>query len=175
MSKTSKTNQRLKRATELSYYPLALNIKNKLAIVAGGGKVALMKVKALDKAKAKVKIVAPELIPELLKLKKKLRLEWIQRRIKASDLNGAIIAIAATSDEKANKGVSNWAIKKNILVNVVDQPSLSNFISPAVLKKKEALIAVYTNGVSPPLSRDIKNFLNERWDEFLLFRKTKKE
>jgi precorrin-2 dehydrogenase len=166
-----KRTDRLKRAKDTAYYPLALNVKGKLAVIAGGGKVAIMKVQALLKAGAIVRIVSPDLIPQLEKLHKTGKIEWIPRNIRSVDLKEAIIVIAATNDENVNKKVSDWANKKNILINVVDQPAISNFISPAVFRKKEAIIAVFTNGISPPLSRDIKNFLETRWNEFLAFRK----
>ena len=55
-------------------------------------------------------------------------------------------------------------------VNVVDNPSLSSFISPAVFRAGGAVVAVYTHGRDPVLSRDIKNFLKEQWDVFLSYR-----
>jgi len=166
--------KRIQRAKDTQYYPLALNLKNKPAVVAGGGKVALMKVKALLQASAKVTVVSPLLVSELKRLNDNSKIEWLPRKIRSSDLNKATIVIAATSDENVNKQISNWANKKKILVNIVDKPSLSNFISPAVFRKKEATVAIYTNGVSPTFSRDIKNFLNAKWDEFMRFRKKTK-
>ena len=162
-----KRTERFERAKDLQYYPLALNIKGKLVVVAGGGKVSLMKVRALLKAFAKVRVVSPDLISELKKLNKNSKIEWVSRNIRSSDLKDAFVVIAATSDEKVNRSVSNWANSRKILINVVDQPSLSNFISPAVFRKKEAIVSVFTNGISPSLSRDIKNFLNDKWKEFL--------
>jgi len=63
--------------------------------------------------------------------------------VRSSDLNDAVVVIAATSDEEANNNVFKWANKRKLLVNVVDQPHLSNFISPAVFRKKEAMVSVY--------------------------------
>jgi len=55
-------------------------------------------------------------------------------------------------------------------VNVVDRARLSDFISPALLYMPKAIVAIYTEGKDPVLSRDLKNFLKERWDEFLSYR-----
>ena len=175
MPKDSKKEKRQERSRDLKYYPIALNLKNKLVVIAGGGHVALMKTRSLLKSKAKVRIISPELLPELKKCHKAGQIEWVPRKIRSSDINGALIAIAATSDENTNQNVSKWAKQKKIPVNVVDQPDLSDFISPAVSRKKEAIIAVYTNGICPSLSRDIKNFLNDRWNEFISYRKSKKQ
>ncbi|MFH1504985.1 MAG: bifunctional precorrin-2 dehydrogenase/sirohydrochlorin ferrochelatase [Candidatus Omnitrophota bacterium] len=170
MAAKIKKAQRLERARDMKYYPLALDVKNKLVVIVGGGKVALTKTQSLLKASAKIMIVSPELIQGLKKLNRSSKFKWIKREVQASDLKGAAIVIAATANEKVNKKVSNWANKKKILVNVVDQPALSSFISPAVFRKKQAIISVFTNGISPSLSRDIKNFLNDKWAEFFYFR-----
>lgn len=165
MTNDVKQNKRIKRAQNLSYYPLALNIKGQEAVVVGGGKVALMKAQALIDAGAKMTIVSPEVIAELDDLIKSNTVQWIARKVKSADLDGCCIVIAATSSQEVNEQVSTWARKKKILINVVDQPDLSDFISPAVLRKEQAIVCVYTNGVSPSLSRDIKNFLDQGWDQ----------
>ncbi|MBF0252424.1 MAG: bifunctional precorrin-2 dehydrogenase/sirohydrochlorin ferrochelatase [Candidatus Omnitrophica bacterium] len=156
---------RVARAKNQPYYPIALNIKNKLCVVAGGGNVAIMKVEALLKAAAIVRIVSPELKGKLKTLYKNKKIEWLPRTICSSDLAGAFIVIAATNNDKVNKQISDWAKKKKILINVVDEPILSDFISPAVFRKKEAIISVFTNGIAPSLSRDIKIFLDKNWEK----------
>lgn len=90
--------------------------------------------------------------------------------MKKSDVRDAFIIIAATNRTRTNKEISRWAKEHKSWVNVVDKPLLSGFISPAVLRTKEALLAVYTDGRNPVLSRDLKNFLKEHWDEFLRYR-----
>ncbi len=153
-----------------AYYPIALNLRGKLALVAGGGIVAERKVKALIDSGARVHVISPRLTVLLKKLANKGEVRLTKRPIRRADLTGAHIIIAATSDEKVNKSVSLWASKRKILVNVVDQPKLSTFISPAVFMSGKATIAVYTDGKDPVLSRDLKNFLKENWDAFLSYR-----
>ncbi len=152
------------------YYPIALNLKNKFALVVGGGEVSERKVKGLLKTGARIMVVSPQVTPVLRRLAKQRRIEWAKRPVKHSDIRGAEIVIAATSDRVVNKKVSLWAKQRGILVNVVDQSSLSDFISPAVLRAKRAVVAVYTNGKDPIFSKDLKNFLQEHWDVFLSYR-----
>ena len=152
------------------YYPIALKLKNRIAVVAGGGLVSERKIKILLKAGARVRVISPILTPALRRLVKCHRIIWLPKKIQAADIYPADIVISATSESGANKKVSLWARKRKVLVNVVDRARLSDFISPALLYMPKAIVAIYTEGKDPVLSRDLKNFLKERWDEFLSYR-----
>jgi len=156
--------------SQLMYFPFAVTLKNKKVLVVGGGKVAERKVLSLYQAGAFVSVVSPHLTDELKSLVDEDRIRWIPRNVQKRDINGVRIIIAATNDSHVNQSVSRWAKEKCIWINVVDKPILSDFISPAVFHSEEAIIAVYTDGRNPVLSRDVKNFLKERWNEFLSYR-----
>lgn len=152
------------------YYPIALKLKGRAVLVIGGGQVAERKVKTLLEFGARVHVVSPDLTASLKKLFHLRKITWLGRVARASDINGADIIIAATSNETVNRKVSIWAKKHGALVNVVDKAGLSDFISPAIFGRNRAVIAVYTHGKDPVLSRDLKNFLKEKWDAFLSYR-----
>lgn len=154
----------------ICYYPIALNLKNKFALIVGGGEVSERKVKGLLKTGARIMVVSPQVTPVLRRLAKQRRIKWVKRLVKHSDITRADIIIAATSDRVVNRRVSLWAKQRGILVNVVDQSSLSDFILPAVLRTAKAVVAVYTNARDPLLSKDLKDFLQEHWDVFLSYR-----
>ena len=153
------------------YYPIALRLKDKPALVVGGGQVAERKVKTLLQFGARVCVVSPDLTIALRRLSKSSRIAWFNRVVRPSDVTGRDIIIAATSDTAVNKKISRWAKRQGILVNVVDRANLSSFISPAILLTPKAIVAVYTHGRDPALSRDLKNFLKENWDVFLSYRR----
>lgn len=153
-----------------SYYPIALRLKGRRVLIVGGGKVAERKVKKLLEIGARVRIVSPCLTVGLRKLLKDKKINWLNRAARSLDARGMDIVIAATEESAVNRDVSRWAKERGALVNVVDQPSLSSFISPAILRRRKAIIAVYTDGKDPVLSRDLKNFLKEHWDEFMSYR-----
>lgn len=154
----------------MRYYPIAIILKNKKAVVVGGGAVAERKILSLADAGADITVVSPEITGRLTRLVKDGRIRWLKHFVKQSDLSNADIIIAASSDASVNKRVSSWAKKIKTAANVVDNSALSDFISPAVFKKQKAIIAVYTDGREPELSRDLKNFLKEHWDEFISYR-----
>jgi precorrin-2 dehydrogenase / sirohydrochlorin ferrochelatase len=154
----------------LKYYPIAIRLKNKKAAVVGGGNVAERKVLSLLEAGARVRVISPALTDQLVLFAKKKKISWVKNTVKPGDIEKADIIIAATSDRGVNKKVSALSRKSGKLVNVVDDKASSDFISPAVFKKQKAIIAVYTDGKDPVLSRDLKNFLKENWDVFLSYR-----
>lgn len=154
----------------LNYHPIALRLDKEQVVIVGGGLVAERKVSSLLEANARIRLIAPRLTAQLSNLAKARRISWQKRRVSKKDISCARLVIAATDDKRVNEKVSFWAQQKNILVNVVDQPRLSTFISPAVLRKGKAIIAVYSDAKNPVLSRDLKNFLKEHWSEFLSYR-----
>jgi siroheme synthase-like protein len=159
-----------RRQRPLRYYPIAVNLRKKPTLIIGGGKVAERKIGALRRAGAKVRVVSPTLTPLLRRLAKEKDIEWIRRRARAGDIKGTHIVVAATNDSSINRKVSRWAREKRVWINVVDKAALSDFISPAVFHADKGIVTVYTDGKDPVLSRDLKNFLKERWDDFLLYR-----
>lgn len=154
----------------MKYHPIAVQIEDAPVLVVGGGKVAERKAMALVDAGARIRIVSPDITAKLKTLVDKGRVSWRKRYVRKEDLDNAKLVVAATSDKRVNKDVSRWAKKTGTWANVVDDAALSNFISPAIVRKNIALIAVYTDGRDPVLSRDLKNFLKERWDEFISYR-----
>jgi siroheme synthase-like protein len=153
-----------------NYYPIALRLEGAPALVVGGGKVAERKAASLRAAGARIRIVSPKLTGGLNRLVKKGEIDWTARGVRQADIAGASIIISATDDEAVNRSVSRWARERGIPVNVVDAPALSAFISPAVFRKAGSIITVYTDGKDPVLSRDLKNFIRKRWDDFLYYR-----
>lgn len=158
-------NQRL-----LKYYPLATKLTEKLVVVIGGGEVAERKINSLLESAAKILLVSPEVTPKLRRLVAQKNIRWIRRKVLRKDIAGSYIIICATDDNEVNEEVSRWAQKRKTWINVVDKTVLCDFISPAVIRKDNCIIAVYTDGKDPKLSRDLKNYIKEQWDDFLSYR-----
>lgn len=130
-------------------------------MVVGGGLVALRKVKALLEHEASVKVISPELCPELSQLAKSRAIQVLQKNYNGGDLQGAFIAIAATDDGEINNKVAEEARAKGVLVNVVDDSEHSDFIVPSQLRRGDITIAVSTAGKSPALARKIRTRLEK--------------
>ncbi len=154
----------------MNYLPIAINLKNKRVIVVGGGKVAQRKIKTLLDTEALIVVIAPEITSKIRLLIEKGVVNWESRRVQESDIKEARLIVAATDSEEVNRDISRWAKQSRILVNVVDRQLISDFISPALLQQHKVFVAVYTDGRDPVLSRDLKNYLKENWDDFLSYR-----
>lgn len=147
----------LKQNRGHSYYPIFLDIQGKNCVVIGGGRVAERKVLCLLRAGAKIKLISPALTKRLEKEKSEGRISHIKRKYKKSDLKGAFLVISAASSYEDNKAVADDA--KGLLLNVVDTPSLCNFIVPSLVKRGPLQIAVSTSGVSPAMAKTIRKEL----------------
>ncbi len=153
-----------------SFYPAFINLNGKDCIVVGGGRIAERKVLTLIKCGARVKVISPSLTNRLEKLKKKGKIDHIERTYKKGDLKKAFLVIAATSDEDINRDVS---INSPCLVNVVDMPEMANFIVPSVVDRNPLIIAISTSGTSPALAkairRELETFYNKNFSKYLVF------
>jgi len=154
----------------MKYFPLAIRLKSRPVLVVGGGVVAQRKIENFLKAGARITVVSPQLTPVLLRQAQLGRIRWKEGRVQKNDLIGRLLIVSATADSLVNRKVSGWARELGILVNVVDQSPLSDFISSAIIRQDKVLVSVYTDGRDPSLSRDLKNFLKEQWDAFVLYR-----
>ncbi|CAA6818534.1 MAG: Siroheme synthase / Precorrin-2 oxidase (EC / Sirohydrochlorin ferrochelatase (EC / Uroporphyrinogen-III methyltransferase (EC [uncultured Thiotrichaceae bacterium] len=139
----------------MHHYPTFINLKDKVCVVIGGGLVAERKVKALLKAEANVVVVAPEITERLQTLTQK-HIAYEAREYAETDLAGAFLVIAATDNKDINRQVGEYADSQNMLVNVVDNPDLCNFIVPSIVDRSPVRIAVSTGGASPVLARQLR-------------------
>ena len=144
-------------------YPLLLDLSGRRALVVGGGKVALRKARALADAGARVRVAAPEFLPEFAA---DARLECVREPYAARHMAGVFLAVAATDDEAVNARVAADARAAGALVNVVDRPALCDFIVPSVVERGRLMIAVCTGGAAPSLARRICERLQEEFGPY---------
>jgi uroporphyrin-III C-methyltransferase/precorrin-2 dehydrogenase/sirohydrochlorin ferrochelatase len=140
----------------MDFLPIFANVKNKLCLVVGGGSVGSRKAGVLLDAGAKVRVVAPEIEPELAGQK---GVEAVLARFEAKHLDGVTLVIAATNDRNVNRQVSELAQARSIPVNVVDDPELCSFIMPAILDRSPLMVAFSSGGASPVLTRMMRGKL----------------
>jgi precorrin-2 dehydrogenase/sirohydrochlorin ferrochelatase len=144
------------------YYPAFLNLKNKKAVVVGGGKVAERKVRLLLKAGANVKVISPAITKPLEKIRDKGNLKYVSRNYVKRDLKNAYIVIAATSSAEINTKIAG---ESENLVNVVDTPSEGNYIVPSVVTRGPLIIAISTEGTSPAVSKTIRKEVEKHYSK----------
>ncbi len=138
------------------YYPAFLAVTGRRCVIVGGGKIAERKALSLMRAGAEVTIISPEITTGLEGYRKKGLINHIRRHYRKGDLKSAFLAIAATDSEQTNRKIVADAEIYHVLLNVVDNPSLCNFIVPSVVIRDPLTIAVSTGGISPAMARTVR-------------------
>jgi precorrin-2 dehydrogenase / sirohydrochlorin ferrochelatase len=155
-------NSKISRSyTEQLHYPLFINISGKSCVVIGGGKIAERKVAMLLKFNAEVKVISPKFNRVLSKLSESGKIAVIKREYREGDLEGALLVFAATNRKDTNERIKKEAETNGILVNVVDDPALCDFIVPSIVKKNPIIIAISTSGLLPSLSKKLRKEISE--------------
>lgn len=144
-------------------YPILLDLTGKPAVIAGGGAVAERKAAALLEAGGDVRIVAPAMTPRLQEWAADGRLRWIEREAREDDLNGAALFYAATDDAEANRRLAEAARARGVWTNVASDGEAGDFVTPAVVRRGELVLAVSASGAGPALAARVARELAERY------------
>jgi uroporphyrin-III C-methyltransferase/precorrin-2 dehydrogenase/sirohydrochlorin ferrochelatase len=137
----------------MDFLPIFLDVREQPCLVVGGGEVAARKCALLLRAGARVTVVAPELCAAFGAHPAADRIAHRAARFRDADLDGMVVAIAATSEADVNRAVAAAARARNIPVNVADQPALCTFILPSFVERAPLVVAVSSGGASPVLAR----------------------
>lgn len=84
------------------------------------------------------------------------QLNWLKHNYKAGLLTKITLVIAATDNTEVNEQVYHEAVEFNILANVVDQPALCTYITPAIIDRSPMIIALSSSGSAPILIRMLR-------------------
>lgn len=138
----------------MSAYPIMLEGGAISALIVGGGRVAARKARALIDAGARVHVVAPVVSNEIQSIEATSeRLQITRERYAREHLGGVTLVIAATDDSAVNAAVAQDARATGRLVSVADAPDAGDFISPAVHRCGEIVVAVSAGGVPQAATR----------------------
>ncbi|MGH0595241.1 NAD(P)-binding protein [Bacillus pretiosus] len=145
-------------------YPLTVRVEKKRVVVIGGGKVAGFKIIPLLKQGADIIVISPELDANLVKLVEEKQIRWYQREYEKSDIQGAFLVVAASSDAVLNEQIAEDSTE-NQLVNVITNPESGNVHFPAAIHRGLLNVAVSTGGASPKLAKKIRDDIANKYDE----------
>lgn len=144
-------------------YPMMINLNEKEITIIGGGKIAYRKTKNFIDYGCNVRVISLEFIEAFNDIESKI--ELVKDGYKEEYIENSFVVVAATSDKDVNEAIGLYCKAKNKLVNVVDNPSLSSYIVPSVVKRGDLIIGVSTSGKSPSLAAKIKKELESIYDE----------
>jgi precorrin-2 dehydrogenase / sirohydrochlorin ferrochelatase len=144
---------------QFPYYPIYLDIENRDVVIIGGGNVCARKAETMMKYGARVTVVSPKFTEEIEGWARQGCLAIKRKLYDHSDVAGANLVIASTSDQTVNEQIAHDCRARKIPVNVVDVTPLCEFIVPAIIESGAIQIAVSTGGKSPAVARTLKEDL----------------
>jgi precorrin-2 dehydrogenase/sirohydrochlorin ferrochelatase len=155
----------------IPYYPVALDLRDRLCLVVGGGPVAEAKVEGLLEAGARVTVVSPEVTESLATWAIDGRIIHRPHEYRADDLDGQQLVFSATDRREVTKAVAADARRRGLWVNAADDPAFCDFLLPSVLRRGRLIVAVSTGGASPALAarvrRDLEAYFAPEYDELV--------
>ena len=145
----------------MKYFPFFLQLNKLPCLLIGGGSVAERKLDLLIKANADITIVSLDFTDYILNLAKSYNIKCITKEYSENILkeNKYKFVISSTNNVSLNERVAKDCNKHNIIVNVVDQPDICDFIFPSILERGDITVAVSTGGASPVLARVLRTKL----------------
>jgi precorrin-2 dehydrogenase/sirohydrochlorin ferrochelatase len=146
-----------------SLFPMFMKLDGRQILVVGAGKVGEPKIAGLLETGARIRVVALEATPAVREWAKTGRIELDLRPFTSSDLDGAFLAVVATSSRSLNERIYRDAQIRRVLCNVVDVPDLCDFFYPSVVRRGDLQIAVSTAGQSPSLAQKIRQQLEKQF------------
>ena len=121
-------------------FPLFLDLTGQKVVLVGGGRVALRRVGTLQQCGAAVVVVSPTLHPDMPPV------THISRPYCPGDLEGAVLAVAATDCPEINRQVAQEAKALGIPISVADDPQACTFFFPALCVGENLVAGVVGNG-----------------------------
>ncbi len=138
----------------MKYLPLFIDIAGRPAVVVGGDETAARKVRLLLRAGAKVQVCAEEITQEISELAETGALLHRERKLRASDLEGAALAVVADTAQAV--ALKRICTARNIPLNVVDRPDLSTAVMPGIVDRDPIVVAIGSGGGAPVLVRRLR-------------------
>lgn len=148
-------------------YPIFLKLEQLEILIVGGGYVAAEKLGFIFKSspEARVTIVADFIRPEVEELIAGHSVNIIKRKYRRRDLRGKHIVIAATNKLPVNYQVRANCSRRNIIVNVADDPENCDFYMGGIVTKGNLKLGISTNGKSPTLAKRLRQLFEQVFPE----------
>lgn len=140
-------------------------IEGRTIVVVGGGRVGQHKIELLLDSGAAIRLVCPNCVEELEALARSGRIVHVAKPFEPEDLAEAVLVFACTDDKFVNRSVLEAARARKIPCCCADGNwADGDFVTPAIVRSEDILLAVSTNGKSSRRSRLIKDNLKRHLD-----------
>ena len=143
------------------YLPIGLSLKKKTCLIVGGGNVALRKIETMLDYDSQMTVIAPKPTDKIEYYFERKLLKLEKREYIVGEASKYGLVIAASDSADVNKTVAEDCNKTGIPINVVDSPSLCDFIFPATILRDCLTISVLSDGKAPFLSGQLRMILED--------------
>lgn len=141
----------------MDYLPITIKIASANILIIGGGKVATHKAQILSRFTDKATVIAKEISNGI----KALPFRTIEKEFEPSDLDGVQLLFVCTGDYILNHQIKLLASRRGILTSVCDDPSVCDFVSPAIYRDGNLTIAVGSDAKDVKRSIRIRDRIKE--------------
>ena len=160
----------------MPHFPLFIDLKDKNVLVVGGGAVASRKIQKLLPFGPRIRVVAPEISPEVRSVP---GLDITERKFRMWDLwPRPELVLCAANDPVLNKKIAGICKKRHIPVNSADDGANCSFFFPALVQKGSFTAGISTSGASPTAAayfrQELEATVPENIDEILSFLEKKR-
>ncbi|MEO2003223.1 MAG: NAD(P)-dependent oxidoreductase [Candidatus Poribacteria bacterium] len=145
--------------------PTMLRMDDVETLVVGGGPVAARRAGNLVANGAHVVVVSPSLCDALQRMAADGEVRWEARPFERADVRRRRVVVAATDSRETNAEIADAADAEGAWINVADDSGRSSLHFPAAVTRGRLTIAVATEGVSPAVSRRIRERVEHDYGE----------
>ena len=142
---------------------VGLSLKGRPCLVVGGGQVALRRIEKLIEEEASIRVVSPEVLPEIVAYHEQGKLQWIEAPYASNDMVGQQFVIIATERPDVNEAVLQDARAVGAFINRADVKEDSNWVFGSSTQIGDLEISMFTNQVSPRVSRLLRQDIERRY------------
>lgn len=146
-----------------SLFPMFMKLDGRQCLVVGAGKIGETKIAGLLETGVRIRVVALQASSAVQQWAREQKIELDICAYRSEDLNGAFLAVVATSSRTLNERIYYESQARGIMCNVVDVPDLCDFYYPSIVRRGDLQIAVSTAGRSPSLAQKIRQQLEKQF------------
>jgi uroporphyrin-III C-methyltransferase/precorrin-2 dehydrogenase/sirohydrochlorin ferrochelatase len=144
------------------YLPIFVDLQDAAVVVSGGGPAIVAKLRLLLKTPARIIVFGSKPSAQIIEWANDGRLTLVRRPLEKNDATNARLFYAANDDPAEDARVADIGRSVGALVNVVDTPNNSSFITPAIVDRDPVVVAIGTEGTAPVLARRLRSEIEQR-------------
>lgn len=143
------------------YLPVMLDITAKSVLLVGAGRACAEKLRTLSQLSIPLTVIAPQIDEAFLG---KPWIDIIERPYQRGDAKGYDVVYIGVNDPELTQKIREEAAAQGALVNVVDNPALSDYISPSLIQRPSFALFISTFGRGPGATKKIRQTIEEALD-----------